>query len=326
MTTVEEQRSPADVTPMRLWGRLRTAVALAVVGQDAALRSLATCLLAEGHALIEDVPGVGKTLLARAFAQALDLRFGRIQGTPDLLPSDMTGTNILEAQSFRFVPGPIFTNVLLVDEVNRATPRAQSALLEAMQERQVSVDGETRPLPAPFIVLATQNPIELEGTFALPEAQLDRFLMRIHLGYPDEDQETEISSRYDHAAEPLASVTPVISAAQLSSMIEAARAVHVSVEVENYLVRLVRATRSHAAISLGASPRASVALHRTAQARALLEGRSFVLPEDVRSLAPTVLSHRLTLDVDRQMRGMTVEAALEEVIRTVPTPPIVSSG
>ncbi|MEO7117871.1 MAG: MoxR family ATPase [Candidatus Limnocylindrales bacterium] len=310
----------------RLWTLLKGAVSQAVVGQDAALRSLATCLLAEGHALVEDVPGVGKTLLARAFAQALALDFGRIQGTPDLLPSDMTGTNILQGQQFHFVAGPIFTNVLLVDEVNRATPRAQSALLEAMQERQVSVDGQTRPLPEPFVVLATQNPIELEGTFSLPEAQLDRFLMRIHLGYPGEEEEQSIASRYDRAAEPLDAVTAVVSAADLAGLIDAARTVHVSAEVESYLVRLVRATRKHPAVTLGGSPRASVALHRACQASALLDGRTFVRPEDVRELAPSVLGHRLVLDIDRQMRGVTVAGVIDEVIAEVSVPPVLAEA
>ncbi len=187
----------------RLWRSLREEVARAVVGGEEPLRLLTVALLAEGHALIEDVPGVGKTLLARAFARALGLDFGRVQGTPDLLPSDVTGSSVLADGSFRFIPGPIFTNVLLVDEINRATPRTQSALLEAMQERQVSVDGETRPIAAPFLVLATQNPVELEGTFALPEAQLDRFLVRIVLGYPDEADERAIARRYRAAGEPL---------------------------------------------------------------------------------------------------------------------------
>jgi MoxR-like ATPase len=301
----------------RLWRSLREEVARAVVGGEQPLRLLAVALLAEGHALIEDVPGVGKTLLARAFARALGLDFGRVQGTPDLLPSDVTGSSVLADGSFRFIPGPIFTNVLLVDEINRATPRTQSALLEAMQERQVSVDGETRPIPAPFLVLATQNPIELEGTFALPEAQLDRFLVRIVLGYPDEADERAIARRYRAAGEPLEAVRAVMDAGDLPAIRDAARQVTVSEEVEGYLVRIVRATREHADLQLGASPRASVALYRAAQALALIEGRDFMLPDDVSALAAPVLTHRLLVDVDRELRGATAGDVINEVLEGV---------
>src|SRR6266545_1637099 len=220
----------------RLFAALREAVGNAVVGAETPLRLLAVALLADGHALIEDVPGVGKTLLARAFARALDLSFARVQGTPDLLPTDVTGSSILEGRAFRFVPGPVFTNVLLVDEINRATPRTQSALLEAMQERQVSAEGETRPLPDPFLVLATQNPIELEGTFALPEAQLDRFLLRIAMGYPDQDAEGRIARRHQASAEPLDDVPTVIQLDDALQLRATARTVHVSEDVERYMV------------------------------------------------------------------------------------------
>ncbi|MEO7295609.1 MAG: MoxR family ATPase [Candidatus Limnocylindria bacterium] len=301
----------------RLWRSLHEEVAHAVVGGEAPLRLLTVALLAEGHALLEDVPGVGKTLLARAFARALGLDFGRVQGTPDLLPSDVTGSSVLADGSFRFIPGPIFTNVLLVDEINRATPRTQSALLEAMQERQVSVDGETRTIPAPFLVLATQNPVELEGTFALPEAQLDRFLVRVVLGYPDEADERSIARRYRTADEPLDAVRPVLDPAALPALRDATRAVTVSEEVEAYLVRIVRATRDHADLQLGASPRASVALYRAAQALALLEGRDFVLPDDVSALAGPVLTHRLIVDVDRELRGATAGDVIGEVLEGV---------
>ncbi len=302
----------------RLWRSLREEVARAVVGAERPLHLMTVALLAEGHALLEDVPGVGKTLVARAFARALGLGFGRVQGTPDLLPSDVTGSSVLADGSFRFIPGPIFTNVLLVDEINRATPRTQSALLEAMQERQVSVDGETRPIPAPFLVLATQNPIELEGTFALPEAQLDRFLVRIVLGYPDEADERTIARRYRQAHEPLESVQSVLDATALPDLRDAVRNVTVSPEVEGYLVRIVRATREHADLQLGASPRASVALYRAAQALAFLGGRDFVLPDDVSALAAPVLTHRLMVDVDRELRGATADGVIGEVLDSVP--------
>ena len=301
----------------RLWSALREAVARAVVGADKPLRLMTIALIAEGHALLEDVPGVGKTLLARGFARALGLDFARVQGTPDLLPTDVTGSSVLADGSFRFIPGPIFTNVLLVDEINRATPRTQSALLEAMQERQVSVDGETRPIPAPFLVLATQNPIELEGTFALPEAQLDRFIVRIALGYPAEHDERSIARRYRASAEPLEAVTRVLDPAALPGLREAARGVTISDEVEAYLVRLVRATREHPDLQLGASPRASVALYRAAQASAFLAGRGFVLPDDVAELAAPVLTHRLLVDVDRELRGATAADALAEIVGRV---------
>ena len=315
-----DERGPGDGIAHTFWARLRTAVAEAVVGQDHALRLLAVALLAEGHALIEDVPGVGKTLLAHAFSRALGLGFARVQGTPDLLPTDVTGTSILDGGALRFVPGPVFTNVLLVDEINRATPRTQSALLESMQERQVSIEGATRPLPEPFLVLATQNPVELEGTFALPEAQLDRFLVRIRLGYPDETSERAIARRYRAEADPLARVRPVVDAAGVLGLVEATRAVAVAGEVERYAVALARATRDHGDIQLGASPRASVALYRAAQAWALLDGRDFTLPDDVQAIAAPVLAHRLMVDVDRQLRGASVDRILQDVLGSVPVP------
>jgi MoxR-like ATPase len=304
----------------RFLGELQASVANAVVGGELPLRQMATALLAEGHALVEDVPGVGKTLLARAFSKALGLTFARVQGTPDLLPTDVTGSSILDHGEFRFVPGPVFANVLLVDEINRATPRTQSSLLEAMQERQVSAEGQTRPLPDPFLVLATQNPIELEGTFALPEAQLDRFLLRIAMGYPDEDGERQIARRYQASAEPLDGVTVVADGATLLALRDAARGILVSSDVEVYLVALVRATREHPDLRLGASPRSSVALYRAAQAWALLDGRAFVLPDDVRTVAHPVLDHRLLLDIDRELRGATVAGVIDAVLEAVAVP------
>jgi MoxR-like ATPase len=303
---------------LRLWAALRETVARAVVGADAPLRLLAVALLTDGHALLEDVPGVGKTLLARAFARALGLEFGRVQGTPDLLPTDVTGSSVLADGGFTFVPGPIFTNVLLVDEINRATPRTQSALLEAMQEGQVSVDGETRAVPQPFIVLATQNPIELEGTFALPEAQLDRFIVRISMGYPDHAAERAIARRHRGALEPLDDVSVVLDADGVAAARAIVRGIAVSDEVEEYVVRLVRATRDHPDLRLGASPRATVALYRAAQAAAYLAGRDFVLPDDVVEMAPSVLAHRLLVDVDRELRGATAADALADVLAHTP--------
>jgi MoxR-like ATPase len=314
----------AAVDGRRTWEAVRDAVALAVVGADAPLRLILVALLADGHALIEDVPGVGKTLLARATARAMGLESARIQGTPDLLPADVTGASILENGRFRFVPGPVFTNILLVDEINRATPRTQSALLEAMQERQVSVEGETRPLPDPFIVLATQNPIEYEGTFALPEAQLDRFLVRIAIGYPDADAERRIARRYQAQAEPLALVPRVVEGPALLALRETVRRQHVSDEVEAYVVALVQATRTQPDLQLGASPRASVALYRASQAWAFLAGRTFVLPDDVRAVADAVLAHRLVLDLDRALRGANVRSVVEAVLAEVPAPPVVA--
>ncbi len=312
--------APAASRGDRFLASVAASVGAAVVGAEAPLRLLATALLAEGHALVEDVPGVGKTLLARAFAAALGLGFARVQGTPDLLPTDVTGSSILEGGAFRFVEGPVFTNILLVDEINRATPRTQSALLEAMQERQVSAEGETRSLPDPFLVLATQNPVELEGTFALPEAQLDRFLLRIAIGYPDEPGERRIASRHQAAAEPMDGVRQVASASDLRALREAARTVRVADDVEGYLVALVRGTRQHEDVRLGASPRSSVALYRAAQAWALLDGRDFVLPDDVRALVHAVLDHRILLDIDRELRGATVAGVVDAVLERVPLP------
>ena len=305
----------------RFWSELRAAVDRAVVVDDGALRLLAVALLADGHALVEDVPGVGKTLLTRAFARSLSLTFGRIQGTPDLLPSDVLGASLLEGDHFRFVPGPVFTNILLVDEINRATPRTQSALLEAMQESQVSIEGETRPLPDPFLVLATQNPIELEGTFALPEAQLDRFIVRLSLGYPSATDERRIASRYRTAAEPLDSVSPIVDGKTLLAMRETVRTILVADEVEDYVVRLVRATRDRREVRLGGSPRATVALYRAAQALAFLDGRDFVLPDDVKAMAPAVLTHRVLLDLDYSLRGTSAADVITAVLRAVDAPP-----
>ena len=306
----------------RLWTDLRQAVGRAVVGIDEPLRLVTIALLADGHVLIEDVPGTGKTLLARAVARALDLDTARVQGTPDLLPTDVTGSSIFEGNGLRFVAGPVFTNILLVDEINRATPRTQSALLEAMQERQVTIEGTTHRLPDPFIVLATENPIEFEGTFALPQAQLDRFIVRVRIGYPDEAAERRIARRYQADAEPLDQVAPIPDAGRVLALRDQVRQVHVSDEVEAYIVALVRATRGHGDLQLGGSPRATVALYRVAQAAAVLDGRQFVLPDDVKSVAPAVLAHRLVVDLDRSLRGASAETALSAILDAVPVPPL----
>jgi MoxR-like ATPase len=321
--TTPEALRPDATAVGRLWARLRDAVSVAVVDAERATRLLAVALLADGHALVEDVPGVGKTVLAKAFSRALGLGFARVQGTPDLLPGDVTGSSVLQGGEFRFIPGPIFTNVLLVDEINRATPRTQSGLLEAMQERQVSVDGVTRPLPDPFLVLATENPIELEGTFALPEAQVDRFLVRVDLGYPTEEGERAVARRYRASHEPLDAVPVVADAATVVAAREATRTALVSDDVERYVVALCRATRGHPDLRLGASPRASVALYRASQAWASLDGRAFVLPDDVAAVAPAVLAHRLLLDLDHELAGATGARVLADVLAEVrvPIPP-----
>jgi MoxR-like ATPase len=304
----------------RFWRELREAVAGSLIGAEPALRLLAVAMLADGHALVEDVPGTGKTTIARAFAQALGLTFARVQGTPDLLPGDVTGSSLYESGAFRFVPGPIFTNILLVDEINRATPRTQSALLEAMQERQVSIDGETHRLPGPFLVLATENPIELEGTFALPEAQLDRFLVRTSVGYPTAANELLIAGLYRDGSSPVEGIRRVCTAGEVLELQDAASRILVSEDVGQYVVALVRASRTHPDVRLGASPRASVALYRAAQASAFLEGRDFVLPDDVATIAPAVLAHRILLDVDRELRGATADRVVTELVASTPLP------
>ncbi|HTG41288.1 MAG TPA: MoxR family ATPase [Methylomirabilota bacterium] len=319
---IDRLASDRVATGRRVWDDLRSAVGKAVVGAEEPLRLIVTALLADGHVLIEDVPGTGKTLLARAVARALALDSKRVQGTPDLLPVDVTGSSLYEGGSLRFAPGPVFTNILLVDEINRATPRTQSALLEAMQERQVSIEGTTRPLPDPFIVLATQNPIEFEGTFALPQAQLDRFLLRVRIGYPDEPSERTIARRYQVAAEPLEAIEPMLDGPRLIALRDEVRRIRVADEVEAYGVAVVRATRGHSDLQLGASPRASVALYRAAQAAAFLAGRDFVLPDDIKTMAAPVLAHRLVVDLDRSLRGASTDSALTEILATVPVPPI----
>jgi len=300
--------------------RLREAVGGVVVGNEEALEQLLVALLCRGHALLEDVPGVGKTLLARSLAAALECGFRRIQLTPDVLPSDITGSNVFNQKSaeFEFRPGPIFTQVLLADEINRATPRSQSALLEAMEERQVTVDGETRALPVPFLVLATQNPVELEGTFPLPEAQLDRFVVRVALGYPSLDGEHAILQRFEHDDPP--ALAPVIGPAEVVELQHRRSQLLVNDDVRAYLVDVGRATRDDARLTLGASPRAILALHRAVQARALLHGRTYALPDDVKALAVPVLAHRLVLTASARLHGETAGGILAELLGRVAVP------
>jgi MoxR-like ATPase len=301
--------------------QVRANIEQVMVGMDAQLDLLLVALLCEGHVLIEDVPGVGKTVLAKSLARSLGCTFQRIQCTPDLLPSDMTGISYFNQKTgdFDFRPGPILAQIVLADEVNRATPRTQAALLEAMEERQISVERETLPLPRPFLVIATQNPIELEGTFPLPEAQLDRFLLRLRLGYPDIEEERAILRRF-RQHQPLADLQPVVSAEELLTLQHAVKQVRVSEPVETYLLDLVRATREQSFIELGASPRATLALEHASQALAAIQGRSFVRPDEVKRLAPVVLAHRLILTAQARLRGRAAEQLLAELIEGVPVP------
>lgn len=292
-----------------------------IVGKADVIELALVAVLCQGHLLIEDVPGIGKTTLAKALARSLGCSFKRIQFTPDLMPSDITGINFYNQRSgeFEFRAGPVMAQVVLADEINRATPRAQAALLEAMEERQVTVDGETMVLPQPFLVLATQNPIELEGTFPLPEAQLDRFLMRLRLGYPEEAEEEAILQRFE-AANPLDELDVVLSADEVVEFGRRLTAVSCETVVRRYLVQVVRATRSDSAFELGASPRASLALFRTARALAAIRGRDYIIPDDIKYLAPFVLPHRLILGTQARLRGRNAEGVIHEILETLPVP------
>ena len=311
--------SVSQVSELR--ARVKENVQKVIVGKDRAIDLTFVALLCRGHILLDDVPGIGKTMLAKAFARSLGCTFRRIQSTPDLMPSDVLGVNFYNQKSseFEFRPGPIFSQVLLADEINRATPRTQSALLEAMQEQQATIDGVTMPLPDPFLVLATQNPVEMEGTFPLPEAQLDRFMVRVKLGYPSPSEESEIFVRFERDSV-LPSLEAVTTNEDLVKMQEIPPMVRMDDEVRQYVVALVGATRVHSGISLGASPRAGLALYKTAQAWAAINGRDFVTPDDVKTLAPSVLPHRMILNSTARLRGATDEQLVEEILSSTPVP------
>jgi len=301
--------------------RLAKNVEQVIVGKQQEVQHTLIALLCQGHVLVEDVPGVGKTMLAKTIARSVGCTFKRIQFTPDLLPSDVTGVSIYNQKSgeFEYRPGPVLAQIVLADEINRATPKTQSALLEAMEERQVTVDGVTYPLPRPFIVLATQNPIEYEGTFPLPEAQLDRFLMRISLGYPSRADEIEVMNRQEQV-HPLQHLQQVVDASELVQGQQAIRTVHVDRLIKEYIVSVVDATRRHEDIYLGASPRGSLALQIASQARAAISGRDYVIPDDVKALAGSTLAHRLILSPSARIRNSDTRSIIAELLRATPVP------
>ncbi len=307
--------------PFHLCHRIIQNIARVIVGKQDAIELLLAGLLAEGHVLLEDMPGLGKTLIAKSLAKSLGAHFQRVQFTPDLLPADVTGFTVYNQQrgEFFFQPGPVMTHVLLADEINRTIPRTQASLLESMEERQVTVDGTTHALPRPFFVMATQNPIELEGTFPLPEAQLDRFLLRVRLGYPSQPEEIAILTRFQEE-DPLRVLEPVAQPEDVVALQEARKKITVSAPVREYITSLVGVTRAHPALRLGASPRGSLALMRTGQALAALAGRDFVLPDDVKRLALPVLAHRIILREEERLRGTTQEQVIDAILRTLPVP------
>ncbi len=307
--------------PAEFAQQLQANIARVIIGKQNAVELMLVALLCDGHILLEDVPGIGKTTLAKALARSIDCSFARIQFTPDLLPSDVTGINYYnqKVQEFQFRPGPVFHQLLLGDEINRATPRTQSSLLEAMQEKQVTLDGETLALPSPFLVIATQNPIELEGTFPLPEAQLDRFLLQIQLGYPTATEEEEILLRYERQ-DPLAELQAVTDAATISALQAQVRAIHINADVRRYILAIVRQTREHASVQLGVSPRGTLALYRASQALAALRGRDYVIPSDVKQLCAAVLTHRIHTSAQTRLRGRTPTQIIAEIVAAVPAP------
>ena len=302
-------------------GRLVDNIATVIQGKADAIDLLLLAVVAEGHVLVEDVPGVGKTTLAKALAASIDRPFGRIQFTPDLLPTDVVGVSVWDraAAHFEFRPGPIFAGVVLADEINRASPKTQSALLEAMAERQVTVDGTTHHLAAPFLVIATQNPIEHEGTYPLPESQLDRFLLRLSMGYPDRAAEIRILEDHD-LGERVERLGPVVTVAEVNGLVAAARTVHVAEPLRGYLVDLAHASRRHPHLGVGMSPRATLALQRVAQARAATKGRTYVEPDDIKALAAPVLAHRLLLSAEAQVARLSTAEVVADLIDRVPQP------
>jgi len=301
--------------------RLTANVENVIVGKHHEVQLALIALLCQGHVLLEDVPGVGKTMLAKTIARSLGCIFKRIQFTPDLLPSDVTGVSIYNQKTgeFEYRPGPVLAQIVLADEINRATPKTQSALLESMEEKQVTVDGVTYPLPQPFIVLATQNPIEYEGTFPLPEAQLDRFLMRVSLGYPNRSEEIEVLSRQEQV-HPLSTLKQVVPSNELTAAQQAIKSVHVDRLIKEYIVAVVAATRKHDDIYLGASPRGSLGLQSAAQARAAIMGRDYVIPDDIKALAESILAHRLILNPAARIRNADARSIVNEILRNTPVP------
>ncbi len=292
-----------------------------IIGKHREVELVLIAMLCRGHVLIEDVPGVGKTMLAKAIARSLGLRFSRIQCTPDMLPSDITGVSIYNQKTgeFEFRPGPVMAQIVLTDEINRATPKTQSALLEVMEERQVTVDGVTYPMEQPFLVLATQNPIEYEGTFPLPEAQLDRFMLRIHLGYPDREDEIALLDA-QRVVHPIEKIDQVVDAKTFLRAQEAVKEVYLSDLVKQYIVDIVNATREHPDTYLGASPRGSLALYKTAQARAALQGRDYVIPDDVKYMAEAALAHRLIISPSARIQNVDPRDVIEDILNSVPVP------
>lgn len=317
----DEALSSSLRTVQHLAKAIKNNIERVMIGKSDVIDLLLVALLSDGHVLIEDVPGMGKTMLAKALARSLGATFQRIQGTPDLLPTDITGVSYFDQRhnEFIFRQGPLFAEILLVDEINRATPRTQSALLEAMAERQVTVERDTMPLPKPFLVLATQNPVELEGTFPLPEAQLDRFFLNVQISYPSEDEEEAMLHRFK-LYDPLESLQPVVTAEQIIEFQRVIRQVHWQPDVERYLLAIVRATRSHASVQLGVSPRGTLALYRDCEAYAALQGRDFVQPDDVKYLAPGVLAHRLLTTTRTRIRGKQNLEIIAEILQITPVP------
>ncbi|WP_219836250.1 MoxR family ATPase [Paenibacillus sp. R14(2021)] len=305
----------------QLTKEIRSNLESCILGKAAEIERMLTALLAGGHVLIEDVPGTGKTQLVKALARTIGGQFRRIQCNPDLLPTDITGVAIYHPknETFMFRPGPVMANLVLVDEINRATTKTQSALLEAMEERHVTVDGDTYELPVPFTLIATQNPIEFDGTYTLPEAQLDRFMMKISLGYPDAATERQMITS-PHATSPAELLEPVVTAQQVAQMMEEVKRVHLDDAVADYIIRIVRGTRAHSGVQLGASPRAAISLTAAAKASAFLQERDYVIPDDIKQLASTVLAHRIILHTESRMNGMTTEQVVETVIRETHVP------